>query len=63
MVPKQEGRRLLVVGGPMRGQRARLLSRNMEAAAVAVQLTADFSVLKLSFDDVSEYAGDFGEEE
>ncbi len=63
VVPKQEGRRLLVVAGPLRGQRARLLSRNSEAAAIAVQLTADFSVHKLGFDDVSEYAGEFGEEE
>lgn len=61
VVPKEEGRRLLVVNGPLAGQRARLLSRN--SAAVAVQLTADFSVHKLCFDDVSEYAGDFGEEE
>lgn len=63
VVPKQERCRLLILAGPLRGQRARLLSRNADAAAVAVQLTADFSVHKLSFDDVSEYAGDFGDEE
>jgi hypothetical protein len=63
VVPKEEGRRLLVVAGALRGQRARLLSRNADAQAVAVQLTSDFSVHKLAFDDVSEFAGEFGEEE
>lgn len=63
VVPKENNSRLLVVGGPLRGQRARLLSRSAEHAAVAVKLTSDFSVHKLSFDDVSEYAGEFGEEE
>lgn len=63
VVPREEGRRLLIVSGPMRGQRARLLSRNPDAQAVAVQLTSDFSVHKLAFDDVSEFAGEFGEEE
>ncbi len=63
VVPREEGRRLLVVAGPLRGARARLLSRMSDAQAVAVQLTRDFSVHRLAFDDVSEYAGEFGEEE
>ena len=63
VVPKEAGQRLLVLAGKLRGQRARLLSRDSGAASVRLQLTADFSVHELGFDDVSEYVGEAGEEE
>ncbi len=63
VVPKEAGRRLLVVAGKLRGQRARLLARDSAAARVRLQLTADFSVHELGFDDVSEFVGEAGEEE
>jgi hypothetical protein len=51
------------LAGEHRGQRARLLKRNTETAAAAVQLTEDFSVLKVSFDDIAEFVGEAGEDE
>lgn len=49
--------------GEARGQRARLLKRNAETAAAAVQLVSDFSVVKVSFDDIASYVGEAGEDE
>lgn len=63
VIPKKEGARLLVVSGPMRGKRAKLLKRSSESSQAAVQLTEDFSVQKVSFDEISEYVGDLGGEE
>ena len=64
IVPQEEGARVLVVQGRYKGQRARLLKRNKEAQVAVVQLLSDLSeVTKLSFDDVSQYVGDRGEEE
>ena len=63
VVPKEERRRVLVVLGRFRGQRAKLLRRDGEAGTVVVQLTADYSAQELSFDEVSEYVGELGEEE
>lgn len=63
IVPKKEGARVLVVGGKLRGQRAKLLQRNAEHSQAAIQLTEDFSVLKVSFDEIAEFVGDLGQEE
>ena len=63
VVPKEERRRVLVVLGRFRGQRAKVLRRDSEAGTVVVQLTADYSAQELSFDEVSEYVGELGEEE
>ena len=63
VVPKEERRRVLVVLGRFRGQRAKLLRRNAQAGTVVVQLTADYSAQELGFDEVSEYVGPLGEEE
>ncbi len=58
VVPSAEGTRVLIVGGKLRGSRARLLQRNTESGLAAVQLLGDFSVHKLSMDDVAEFVGD-----
>lgn len=64
VVPQEEGSRLLVVSGEHKGQRVRLLKRSREAQVAVVQFMSDLSqVAKLSFDDVSQYVGDKGEEE
>ncbi|CAL5220378.1 g2383 [Coccomyxa viridis] len=63
VVPREERRRVLVVLGRFRGQRAKLLRRDAAAGTVVVQLTADYSAQELSFDEVSEYVGELGEEE
>ena len=63
VVPKEELRRVLVVLGRFRGQRAKLLRRDSQAGMAVVQLTADYSAQELSFDEVSEYVGPLGEEE
>lgn len=64
VVPQEEGSRLLVVSGKHRGQRVRLLRRSRDAQVAVVQFMSDLSqVAKLSFDDVSSYVGDKGEEE
>lgn len=63
IVPKQAGMRVLVVAGPLRGRRARLLVRDSGAATARVQLTAELTVHEMGFDDVSEYVGEAGEEE
>jgi G patch domain and KOW motifs-containing protein len=57
VVPKKEGTVLLVVAGEKRGERGKLLSRNSETGLAAVQLLGDFSIHKLSLDDVAEYVG------
>ena len=64
VVPQEEGSRLLIVSGEHKGQRVRLLKRSREAQLAVVQFMSDLSqVAKLSFDDVSHYVGDKGEEE
>ncbi|KAL0021690.1 hypothetical protein WJX79_000739 [Trebouxia sp. C0005] len=64
VVPQEEGARILVVQGQYKGQRARLLKRSKEAQVVVVQFLSDLSqVVKLPFDDVSQYVGERGEEE
>lgn len=57
VVPAAEGTPVLVLAGPLRGKQGRLLKRNTETGLAAVQLTSDFSLHKLSLDDVSEYVG------
>lgn len=57
VVPKKEGAVLLVVAGEKKGERGKLLSRNSETGLAAVQLLGDFSIHKLSLDDVAEYVG------
>ena len=63
VVPRREGSRILVVSGNLRGHRAKLLQRNVDSGQAAIQLTEDFSICKLSFDEIAEFVGDFGEEE
>lgn len=57
LVPKKEGATLLVLRGEHRGQRAKLLHRNVKAGAAAVQLSAEMEVVKVSFDDIADYVG------
>lgn len=63
VVPKKEGARVLVLAGPHKGARARLLKRSSQSAQAAIQLAEDFSVHKVGFDDISEYVGELGEDE
>ena len=63
VVPRREGARILVVAGKLRGHRAKLLQRDSERSQATIQLTEDFSVSEVSFDEVAEFVGDFGEEE
>lgn len=64
VVPQEEGARVLVLQGRYKGQRARLLKRSKDAQIAVVQFLSDLShVAKLSFDDVSHYIGEQGEEE
>ena len=64
VVPQEEGSRLMVVSGEHKGKRVRLLKRSRDAQVAVVQFMSDLSqVVKLSFDDVSQYVGDKGEEE
>ncbi|KAL6771596.1 hypothetical protein ACKKBG_A27020 [Auxenochlorella protothecoides x Auxenochlorella symbiontica] len=57
VVPGVEGTPVLLLAGRLRGRHGRLLRRNTEAGAAAVQLTADGSLVKVSLDEVAEYAG------
>ncbi len=61
-MPKHDGAPVMIVGGPHRGQRGRLLQVNLNAGAAAVQLSADFSIVRLLLDDVAGYAGEMEEE-
>ena len=63
VVPRKEGARILVVAGKLCGHRAKLLQRDSERSQATIQLTEDFSVSEVSFDEVAEFVGDFGEEE
>ena len=64
VVPQEEGARVLVVQGQYKGQRARLLKRSKDAQVAVVQFLSDLSqVVKLPFDDLSQYVGERGEEE
>lgn len=62
VVPKHEGAAVLVVGGPHRGARGRLLQCNTAAGAAAVQLAADFSIQRLLLDQVAAYVGEMEED-
>lgn len=62
VVPKHEGAAVLVVGGPHRGARGRLLQCNTAAGAAAVQLAADFSIQRLLLDHVAAYVGEMEED-
>mmetsp|Transcript_20552 Transcript_20552/g.51743 ORF Transcript_20552/g.51743 Transcript_20552/m.51743 type:complete len:519 (-) Transcript_20552:104-1660(-) len=63
LVPKGHGIRVLILAGPHRGEKAKLLQRNADTGAAAVQLTADLSVVKLPLDDISEYVGPVDDDE
>lgn len=63
VIPKKEGARVLVVAGQYRGQRAKLLQRNTEFSQAAIQLTEDFSICKVSFDEIAEFVGEYGVDE
>lgn len=60
-MPKAEGARVLLLRGEHEGQRARLLQKGSQAAAV--QLLSDYAIIKIGLDDLAEYAGDAHEEE
>lgn len=63
LVPKGEGTRVMVLSGPLKWQKGKLLQRNANTSIAAVQLTADFSIVKLPLDDISEYVGPIEEDE
>ncbi|KXZ46948.1 hypothetical protein GPECTOR_39g442 [Gonium pectorale] len=58
VVPKHEGAAVLVVAGPHRGARGRLLQASVSAGAAAVQLAADFTIVRLMLDDVAGFLGE-----
>ncbi|GFR50756.1 hypothetical protein Agub_g13023 [Astrephomene gubernaculifera] len=62
VVPKHAGAAVLVVGGPQRGARGRLLQASVSGGAAAVQLAADFSIVRLLLDQVAAYVGEMEEE-
>lgn len=63
VVPREAGARVLVVAGAHRGQRARLLSRSGAAGVAAVQLAAELDVMRLAFDEISQFVGEAGDDE
>ncbi|GAX84888.1 hypothetical protein CEUSTIGMA_g12309.t1 [Chlamydomonas eustigma] len=63
VLPKEEGALLLVVAGPLKGCRARLLRSNKDEGVAAIQLTSDFSIQRLLMDDVAMYVGQVEDEE
>ena len=63
LVPKGEGTRVMVLRGSLKWQKGKLLQRNADTGIAAVQLTADFSIVKLPLDDISEYVGPIEEDE
>ncbi|GIL90363.1 hypothetical protein Vretimale_18227 [Volvox reticuliferus] len=62
VVPRHEGAAVLVVAGPHRGARGRLLQASTATGAAAVQLAADFSIVRLMLDDVAGFVGELDEE-
>ena len=60
-IPKGEGVRILVVGGALKGQRAKLMSRQRDKESCTIQLMDDFDLHTVSLDDVSEYIGESDE--
>jgi G patch domain/KOW motif-containing protein len=55
-LPKQGGN-VLIVRGPHRGRRGRLLERDSRKDRAVVTLNGDFSIVTFGFDDVCEWAG------
>ncbi|GIL62552.1 hypothetical protein Vafri_16641, partial [Volvox africanus] len=62
VVPRYEGAAVLVVAGPHRGSRGRLLQASTATGAAAVQLAADFSIVRLLLDDVAGFTGELDDE-
>lgn len=62
-IPKKEGSRVLILLGPYTGQRAKMLQRSSTSSQAALQLTEDYTIVKLDFSEFAEYVGDIGEEE
>lgn len=52
---------MLVLVGPHRMRRGRLLERHSSEARAIVQLSGDLQVVEMSFDDVAEWVGGQGE--
>jgi G patch domain/KOW motif-containing protein len=63
VLPKEEGALLLVVAGPLKGCRAKLLKCSKDEGVAAVQLTSDFSIHRLLMHDVAMYVGHIDDEE
>lgn len=57
VLPKSAGAAVLVVGGPHRMRRGRLVERHTRDARAVLQLTGDFELVTVNFDDVAEWAG------
>jgi len=57
LVPKTEGTPVIVLRGPLKWQKAKLLQRNTKTNAAAIQMASDFSIERLCLDDISEYVG------
>ncbi len=57
VVPKNPGGLIMVVSGPVRGSKGKLLQSRSSEGVAAVQLSHDFSVHRLMLDDVCEYVG------
>lgn len=63
VVPKTEGATVLIVRGPFRLRKARLLRAHAADGVAAVQLLSDYSVQRMMLDDVAEFVGPVEEEE
>ncbi|KAJ9507574.1 hypothetical protein QJQ45_019244, partial [Haematococcus lacustris] len=61
VVPRDVGASVLIVSGPLRGNKARLHAKSAGGAA-AVQLVSDFSVHHLMLDDIAMFVGSMEDE-
>jgi len=57
VLPKRAGAPVLVVGGEYKLRRGTLVERNTKEARAVLQLSGDFELVTVGFDDVAEYVG------
>jgi hypothetical protein len=57
VLPKRAGAAVLLVQGKHRMRRGRLVERHTREARAVLQLTGDFELVTVGFDDVAEWAG------
>lgn len=57
VLPKRAGAAVVVVDGKYKLRRGRLVERHTKDARAVIQLTGDFELITLSFDDIAEWVG------